>query len=492
MLRKAILPLILIVVLTLGSIQSMYFGIFHGQLAFASTASTNESAISVKSVSTRYDSEFESFHIFGEVANNLNAPVQDVLLNVTFYDSQGNLTGTIISSPYFSKLAPGEKSAFDIVAQGDAASDLQDFSYYKISRTWEPATQEKEKLLRLDIREISLDPCGYYRIDGTITNVSNNHTSGIAISAAFYNEQNQIVATAFTTIKERLDPTKLDGFALVIEKEALPHFAYYSFNAQSDQYTTASFEFEEDLSNFHSLTPIGGKIMTVATNKTTYEINEDKILVRGLVPPEEVRKREDNSLLLVKVLTGSGLVPVLVTTPVPKDGAFSREVEFQMDENMKGEVFRIRAEYFGMMAESTFSVGHAYASTEPTCKDVQKVAIAELKARLDGDTGGKVTDFLSGKEFNLGSNVTLAASLDHEVSRAQNVTVIFEVFDSSGVVVHIHVAEYELAPNTLQELQVSWLPQDRGTFVIKSFAISTLDQPVLLSIGTPLSVTISG
>lgn len=234
--------------------------------------------------------------------------------------------------------------------------------------------------------------------------------------------------------------------------------------------------------------------MTVATNKTTYEINEDKILVHGLVPPEEARKREDNSLLLIKILTGSGLVPVLVTTPVPKDGAFSREVEFQMDENMMGEVFRIRAEYFGMMAESTFSVGHGSNSTdqEPSCKDVKKVAIAELKARVAGDSVGKVTDFLSGKEFKLGSNVTLAAGMDHEVSRAQNVTVILEVFDSSGVVVHIHVAEYELAPNNLQELQVTWTPQDEGTFVIKSFAISTLHQPVLLSIGTPLSVTISG
>ena len=493
MLRKALLPLVLIVILILGSIQPMYSGKFHDRSALASTSTTNEGAISVKSVSTRYDSEFESFHIFGEVVNNLKTPVQDLTLNVTFYNSQGNLTGTIISSPYFSKLAPGEKSAFDIVAQGQAASDLQDFSYYKISRSWEAATEQKDKLLRLDIREISLDPCGYYRIDGTIANLSNNHTSGISVSAAFYNEQNQIVATAFTTIKERLDPTKLDEFALVIEKEALPHFAYYSFNAQSDQYTTASFEFEEDLSNFHSLTPIGGKIMTVATNKTSYETKEDKILVSGLVPQEEVRKREDNSLILIKILTGSGLLPVLVTTTVPKDGVFSRQVEFQMDENMKGEVFRVRAEYFGMMAESTFSVSHTPASPEqPSCKEVQKVAIAELKARLDGDSGGNVTDFLSGKEFKVGSNVTLAAGLDHEVSRAQNVTVIFEVFDSRGVVVHIHVAEYELAPNSLQELQVSWQPQDEGTFVIKSFAVSTLHEPVLLSIGTPLSVRILG
>ena len=491
MFRKALLPLVFIAILTLGSIQPLYSGDSNNRAALAATTSTNESAISVKSISTRYDSEFDSFHIFGELVNNLKASVRDVKLNVTFYDSQGNLTGTVISSPYFSNLAPGENSAFDIVAQGQAASDLLDFSYYKISRAWEIATEQKEKLLRVDIREMSLDACGFYRIDGTVTNVSNNHTSGISVSAAFYNEQNQIVATAFTTIKERLDPTKLDDFALIIEKEALPHFAYYSLNAQSEQYTTASFEFEEDLSNFHSLTPMGGKIMTVTTNETTYGIKDDKILVSGQVPPEEVKKREENSLLLIKILTASGSIPVLVTTPVPKDGIFSREVEFQMDENMQGEVFRIRAEYFGMKAESTFSVGHTSDSLEqPSCKGVQKVAIAELKAHLDGDKVGDVTDFLSGREFKLGSNVTLSASLDNEISRAQNVTVIFEVFDSVGRVVYLQVEEYEMVPNTLQDLQVSWQPQNKGTFVIKSFAISSLYQPVLISTGSPLSVKI--
>ncbi|HMD80512.1 MAG TPA: hypothetical protein VKE92_04335, partial [Anaerolineales bacterium] len=196
-------------------------------------------------------------------------------------------------------------------------------------------------------------------------------------------------------------------------------------------------------------------------------------------------------LLLIKILTAVGSIPVLVTTPVPKDGIFSREVEFQMDENMQGEVFRIRAEYFGMMAESTFSVGHTSESLEqPSCKGVQKVAIAELKAHLDGDKVGDVTDFLSGREFKLGSNVTLSASLDNEISRAQNVTVIFEVFDSVGRVVYLQVEEYEMVPNTLQDLQVSWQPQNKGTFVIKSFAISGLYQPVLISTGTPLSVKI--
>ena len=69
-----------------------------GYVAHAATAA-DDNAISIKSISTRYDSEFESFHIFGELVNNLRTAVRDVKLNITFYNSQGNLTGTIISAP---------------------------------------------------------------------------------------------------------------------------------------------------------------------------------------------------------------------------------------------------------------------------------------------------------------------------------------------------------------------------------------------------------
>jgi len=485
------ISLLVFVILAIGMALPAYSGLLIQRPASASPASTDENAISIKSISTRYDREFESFHIFGELVNNLKTPVNDIRLNVTFYNGQGNLTGTIISSPYFSSLVPGEKSAFDIVAQGEAASTLLDFAYYKIFRTWENAEEQKEALLRLDIREMSFDSCGYYRIGGTVTNLSREHTTGISVSAAFYNEQNQIVATALTTIKERLDPTRNGEFTLAVDKQTLPHFAYYSLNAQSEQHTTASFEGEEDLTNFHSLTPIAGKIMTVATEQPSYGIEDDKISISGLVPPGEVKKREPNSLVLIKILTASGLVPVLVTAPVPTDGIFARELEFQMDEGMMGQVFRIRSEYFGMMAESTFSVAHSPDSTgQVTCDNSEKIAISELDVRMGASKAGNVTSFLSGKEFNLGSNVTLAATLDNELSMVQNVTVIFEVFDSQGVVVYLYVTEYEVGPNGLQELQVSWRPESTGTFVIKSFAVSTLYQPVLLSTGAPLSVVV--
>ncbi|HKU50070.1 MAG TPA: FxLYD domain-containing protein [Nitrososphaera sp.] len=484
--------LVLICLLSLPcSILTLNPGFNASSPAFAAEESTNESAIAVKSISTRYDDEFESFHVFGELENNLKTPIEDLRLNVTFYDSHGNLTGSIYSSPYFSSLRPGEKSAFDLVAQGASASQLMDFSYYKISRTWEKAKTEKEDLLRLDVRQISVDPCGYYRFEGLANNLANEHTSGLSISAAFYNEQNQIVETGFTTIEDRLDSTKSLPFSMTVEQRALPHFAYYSFNVQSDNYTSSSAIGGEDLSNFHSLVPKGGKIMTISTEQPVYSTDQDMISVKGQVPPEEVKKHDENSLALIKIVTASNSVPVLVTAPVAQDGTFSRQFEYQMDDGMIGQVFRIRAEYFGMIAESTFSVGNVSNGLEKnTCETFKIVGISELNALTGGPAGSTVTDYLSGRQIHRGSNVTLFAVIDNEVSRRQNVTVIFEIFDSEGHVEHIDVAEWQLDPNARNEIRTVWVPDHQGTFAIKSFAVSTLYNPVLLSTGTPLSIKV--
>lgn len=491
MASKTLMSLVLIAMLTAGPLLFLQLGYHPGGPAYASSETTGESAIFIRSISTRYDSEFETFHVFGEVANNLKVPIQGISLNITFFDQQGNVTTNIYGSPYFASLRPGERSAFDITAQGQAALEILDFSYYKISRTWQEVTEEKEGLLRLDVRKISVDSCGYYRIDGTITNLARELVERVEISSAFYNEKNQIVATGFTVIDERIDPTKNSAFAFVVEKEALPHFAYYSFNAQSDKFAAAAVEEEDDLTNFHSPPVMGGIIMTVEAEPNSYSIDDQIIYVSGQIPVEEVKKHNDNTLVVIKVVTGAGLIPVQATAPVTVNGTFSRDLQFQMDENMQGEVFRVRAEYFGTAAESTFSVKHLDNPDQPSpCESLEKVAISELNALHEESRVENVTDFFSGKEFRLGDDITLAATLDNELSRHQNVTVIFEVFDSQGVVVYLNAIESPLGPNSRQELRAPWLPEEEGTFVIRTFAVSTLDNPFVLSSGTPLSISV--
>lgn len=462
---------------------------FSGSISPAQGSTEDDGEIAIRTISTRYDREFQTFHVFGELENNLEVPVEKVRLNITFYDSQGNSTGRIVGSPYFDSLRPGERSAFDMTEQGRAALDLRDFAYYKISRTWNEAAEEKEGLLKIDVRAISADSCGYYRIDGTVTNLSRNYTSGLDITGVFYNEQGQVLATAITTVNERIDPTRFAEFTLAIEKDVLPHFAYYSLNVQSEKYSSASIEGDEGPTNFHDPQIVGARKVTVVADPNSYRIDEDLVKIRGQIPSEEVVKRGANTLVVMKIIGVTGALLAQVTSPVSESGSFSRDVDFQIDESMKGQVFRVRAEYFGMFAENTFLIENSLRKDEPVSCSEQQVTVSEVTARMAGSSAN-ATSFVSGSKVKLGTEVTLAAIVDNQVSRLQNITMIFEVFDDKGIVIYLHAGKFALDPTTKSELRLTWVPEQEGTFVVKSFAVSTLERPNLLSVGPPLSVTV--
>lgn len=461
-------------------------------------SSGGESSIPVTSVSSRYSQEYGSFHVFGEIMNNLKRPVENITLDVTFFDSGNNVTGTASGQPYLSFLRPGERAAFDVAVHGNSASNLSNFSYYKLSRSWDEVIEPKEGLLKLDVRSISIDRCGYYHVAGTINNLGKEAANRVRVSAAFYNEQNQVVASSLTTLKDRIDPTKIAPFDFVIEKKVLPHFSYYSLNVQSQEYASVVPEKVVDETNHQSVSTssIASKRMSIFTNSTTYGVDEDEIVIHGKIALTAAEREIDNPLVLIKVITATGQVLYLVTAPVSSDGSFVRPMEFQVDDSSHNQVFRVRAEFEGMIAENTFAIRDEDASTgaeeSAGCIDVQDVAVSNLDAvTLDGSGGsGDVTDLLSGKQIVTGSDVMLTTVAENRLSRIQPLTVIFEVFDPRGLVVFIHVENITLDPNSTQHPEVSWRPSETGTFTIKSFAVSDLDNPVFISPVSPLAVNI--
>ena len=468
--------------------------LYHHDFQASAVTSENESSISIPSISTRYDQDFATFHIFGEVRNNLEQPVGNLTLDVTFLDSNGNVTGTLSGYPYLRFLRQEEKSAFDIVARGDVAASVLNFSYYKISRSWDVVLEPKPDLLRLDVENLLIDLCDYYRIEGFVTNLGRDPTSDISISAAFYNKENQVVATALTMIGESLDATKRAPFALVLDKVSLPHFAYYSLNVQSPDYSSvqrvegSDSDDESDADIFTSLLP--SKDITIFTDPAVYGLETTEIAIAGRINFGGEFEWKTGSLVLIKVVTGSGLVPYLATAPVAQNGSFARLLYFPVDENAQGQVFKLRAEFDGSFAENTFSVGYANTGESSSgCKETEPVKVSQLS--ISSGQSSNTADLLSGKEIRLGSTATLSTIAENKLSRQQNIVVIFEVFDERNVVVFLHVGNWTVEPNSDSRGEIPWTPQREGTFRIKSFAFSNLDQPVLLSSAAPLSVSVT-
>lgn len=488
-LRKNIAAFTLMTLLFLASALTL---LHHHDFQASAITSENESNISIPSISTRYDQDFGTFHIFGEVRNNLEQPVENLTLDVTFLDSYGNVSGSLSGYPYLRFLRQEEKSAFDIVARGDAAASLQNFSYYKISRSWDLVLQPKPDLLKLDVENLLIDSCDYYRIEGFVTNLGKDRTSDIRISAAFYNKENQVVATALTMISESLDATKRAPFALVMDKESLPHFAYYSLNVQSPDYSSVVQKEEgadsDDADAFASLLP--SKDITIFTESAVYAPETTEIAIAGKINFGGELEWQPSSLVLINVITGSGLVPYLATAPVAQNGSFARLLYFPVDESAQGQVFKLRAEFGGSFAENTFSVGYANTGeSSPGCKEAEPVKVSQLS--ISSGQPSDTTDLVSGKEISLGSTVMLSTIAENKLSRQQNIVVIFEIFDERNVVVFLHVGNWTVEPNSDSKGEIPWMTEREGTFRIKSFAFSNLDQPVLLSSAAPLSVSVA-
>lgn len=486
----------------------------------------NNPEVSILSIASRYDVDLGSFHIIGELVNNLDTQVKNIQLNVTFYDAEGSVLGAAMGSPYIEYLRPQERSAFDIAAYEDAATKVSGFSYYRISKSWDAVQESRPSLLDFDLRDITVDTCGYYHFLGVVTNYGKVPAGGIIMSAAFYNDKNQITESALTSvngIEGILPPTKQSPIELLVDERMMSQFSYYSFNVQSAEYTSTVLEETNDpkstayldyqngspvLTSSISQNPNGppawiNNIMTVSTNLTSYEIGSNEIGISGMVPVQD-GVHWDNGVrdfyVLVKLMTASGSVLDKIAAPMSQDGSFSTTLPFSAEEGSEGHVYRIRAEFNTTIAENNFivSTGQGGRDDSPLgsgCKP-EYIVIDQLAGIPDDDINGDgignstIDYYLKRPQLDVGSPAILSVSAENKLNRVQPITSVIQVFDAGGTVVFIHLNQSMLFPDSKYQVRVPWTPDIKGQYTIKSFVISGLDEPRVLSrsIRTTLNV----
>ena len=525
-----------------GSLQRYYensitgIRLAEGQLAVddSITSNVDNREVAIVSISSRYDPDLASFHIFGELENNLDAHIRNVRLDATFYDAAGDIIGTASGRPYIDYLRPQEKSAFDIGVYGHVASDILSFSYYKISKSWDSVQEPKPSLLDLDFQDISVDSCGYYHFVGTVTNNGRDPVKEIILSAAFSNTRYQVTETAFTPLtsnNESLSSGKSKGFALLIDERALPEFAYYSFNVQSAEYASRlevkrdvddqSLDYENgsptvaaSISSSLDEQQVPTTMMTVETDSRSYGLGSNELEISGKIPyisEEEWYNQHSNSFVLLQLMTASGSVQQRATAPISKDGSFSANLNLRAEEGSEGDIYRIRADYKGAAAESNFFIrfGNAndrnqtasYEESSPrACRPANLIidrltwipnSLDQNSSSNDVSIDNQAGNHSDEKGLRVGSSVTLSVAAENRMTKIQPVTTIFEVFDSNGRVVFLHLDSATIFPNTEYEASIPWIPHNNGQYKIKSFAITGLDEPRVLSHALQITVNVA-
>lgn len=490
------------------------------------TSNVDNREIAVVSISSRYDLELGSFHIIGELVNNLDTSVKISQLNVTFYDAEGNVLGAATGSPYIEYLRSQERSAFDIAVYGEAATKVSGFSYYRISKSWNEVQESRPSLLDFSLRDITIDACGDYHFLGVVTNYGNVPASGIVLSAAFYNDQNQITESALTSvigIEGNLQPAKQGSFELLVDDQILSQFSYYSFNVQSAEYISTVLEEtgdpkSEEYLDYQNGSPVlglpagGNSVMTVTTNLTSYEMGPAVLGISGMVPGQDgVRSDNENRNLyvLIELLTPYGSVLDRIAAPISQDGSFLTTLPFSAEEGSEGKVYRIRAEYNGTVAENNFlvrsrgvpsdGIGQGEGDNSSPLADCEPVYIVinqlgwipEDQVLDDNEiANGTIGNYLERPPLSAGSPVLLSVSAENKLNRLQPITAVIQVSDANGTAIFLQLSQSMLSPNSKYEVKVPWTPDIKGQYTIESFVISGLDEPRVLtrSLRTSLNI----
>lgn len=97
----------------------------------------------------------------------------------------------------------------------------------------------KVRNLKLIVDESRLDPRGVYFVEGSVTNTGNTTANLVKVSAAFYDQNDQVVASAFALASpQNLEPGQTTPFQLVVmDNPNSKDIFYASLNVESIEYT---------------------------------------------------------------------------------------------------------------------------------------------------------------------------------------------------------------------------------------------------------------
>jgi hypothetical protein len=189
-----------------------------------------------------YVDETKVMHILGEIRNNSNTAMRNILITISFYDKDGNLLDTFQRVPALRVINLGESSPFEILYVDQQKVDM--VANYTMSATGEE-TEQKEKQLKIISSNSRLDLLGTYYINAAARNGGQETASNVIMIATLYDRDGRVIAIGNALAEAgRGASTNMTagsqaafGFAIT-EKLQTYRTVRYSLIADSDQYAS--------------------------------------------------------------------------------------------------------------------------------------------------------------------------------------------------------------------------------------------------------------
>lgn len=190
--------------------------------------------LTIESKTTRVDATGK-FAVVGEIKNNLDYPITDVKIDITFLDNESKAVGTVKTLSRMSTILPSKKSPFSVYFSGKygMVSKIEDVDF---DITYEKA--KSEPYSNFDIVEStgSFNSRGGFDIIGGVRNTGSQKGRIMVVIASFYNDKKEIVAEKFTYVQpdsnEKIGETH--QFFIGIDKDSAKLVKSYSLQVDSN------------------------------------------------------------------------------------------------------------------------------------------------------------------------------------------------------------------------------------------------------------------
>jgi len=180
-----------------------------------------------------YINDYGYFYVVGEAQNVGNDPAENVVVNATFYDSNGAFIATVPGHTKLDVLLPGKKSPFEITLFSSLYS--QKVRNYTLSVSY---SQAQPKPLGLEIiSNSSYKDAEGLHVTGVIKNVGSAYTSFVKVVATFYNETGYVIAAKLNySNPKNLNPGQSATFEILLNSSAASNVYSYALEAESTDY----------------------------------------------------------------------------------------------------------------------------------------------------------------------------------------------------------------------------------------------------------------
>ena len=175
-----------------------------------------------------------TLHIVGEIENNTNVPLNQIIITAKLLDGDGFQIGQISGETTTNVLMPGMNSGFDIIITG---YDLHAITNYDLEFDYK-ITDPKNQAIEIISSELKNDGQGNLVISGMLENQGEITANMINVIATLYDRDGNVVAIS----NIRLQPDFLragDSTFFIVpiyEKSQAVHVVDYTLIAESDEY----------------------------------------------------------------------------------------------------------------------------------------------------------------------------------------------------------------------------------------------------------------